>query len=214
MGGLPTASTSLEECRTGRPKAFKMGVAAALFSALLTAASLASMQDGQTPAAAPCVSPPRPAALAAGTVVRVVDGDTIHVLTGGAVRRVRLLGVDTPELHPGGKLNRDARRSGESRAAIQAMGSLAAAFTRRHLDGRSVGLETDVQTLDRYGRLLAYVWLPDGSLFNVLVVREGYAQVMTVPPNVRYTGLLVTCQRLARTAHRGLWALRWPGGNY
>lgn len=102
-------------------------------------------------------------------------------------------------------LDRDARRADRSRAAILAMGRRAAAFARRHLDLQTVGLEFDVQPRDRYGRLLAYVWTSDGVLFNRLIVAEGYAQVMTVPPNVRYAALLRACEREAREARRGLW---------
>jgi micrococcal nuclease len=53
--------------------------------------------------------------------------------------------------------------------------------------------------------VLAYVWLRDGTLFNVLILREGYAQILTIPPNVRYAELFLACQREARQANRGLW---------
>ena len=62
----------------------------------------------------------------------------------------------------------------------------------------------DVQARDRYGRLLAYLWTRDGAMANVTIMGEGYAQVLTVPPNVRYQALLVACQREAREAGRGL----------
>jgi len=76
---------------------------------------------------------------------------------------------------------------------------------RRLVDGKRVRLELDVQSRDRYGRLLAYVWLGD-TMINAELVRLGYAQVMTVPPNVRHQALFVQLQRDARAARRGLWA--------
>jgi micrococcal nuclease len=72
--------------------------------------------------------------------------------------------------------------------------------------GTRVEVEQDVQARDRYRRLLAYVWFPDGRMLNVEIMREGYAQVLTVPPNVRYARLLRVCQREAREASRGRWA--------
>jgi micrococcal nuclease len=152
-----------------------------------------------------CANPPRPPTLFLGTVTRVVDGDTLQVrLRNGPTERVRLIGIDTPEVHQGEKLERDARQSGRSRAEIQALGRRASEFTRRHLNWKEVGLEPDVRTRDRYQRLLAYVW-QDKMLFNLLIVREGYAQVLTIPPNVRYADIFLTCQREARAAGRGLW---------
>jgi micrococcal nuclease len=157
--------------------------------------------------AAACVNPPRPANLFQALVTRVIDGDTIQVrLKSGPSERVRLLGIDTPEVHDSAKLDRDARQSGRSREEIRALGRLAWAFTRSRLDGKDVGMELDVQTHDAYGRLLAYVWLGDGTLFNMLILREGYAQVLTIPPNVRYVDLFLACQREARECRRGLWS--------
>ena len=157
--------------------------------------------------AASCTMPHKPGGLEPATVVRVVDGDTLVVHLGdGRTARVRLIGVDTPELHPSDKLRRDAQRSGKDAASIQALGARAATFTRKYLNGRAVHLERDVTTLDRYGRTLAYVWAGD-ELFNVTVVRDGYAALLTIPPNVKYADVLAACYRSARESHRGLWAL-------
>ncbi|HWP34952.1 MAG TPA: thermonuclease family protein, partial [Thermodesulfobacteriota bacterium] len=140
------------------------------------------------------------------TVVAVVDGDTIEVrLADGRRATVRLIGVDAPEQHDSPKLDRDAARSGLDKATIRAMGRLAADYTRRRLEGRTVELELDAETHDRYGRLLAYVWLPGDVLFNAELLREGYAQLLTVPPNVKYADRFVALQREARAAGRGLW---------
>lgn len=153
-----------------------------------------------------CASPPRPPNLIQARVVRVVDGDTIRVrLPNGRTERVRLIGIDTPEVYDSEKLERDVRESGRSREEIQALGRLASEFTRKRLDGQAIGLELDVQTRDKYGRLLAYVWLLDGTLFNMVIMKEGYAAIYTFPPEVKYADLFLACQREAREKGRGLW---------
>lgn len=153
-----------------------------------------------------CVNPSSPPNLFRSSVIKVVDGDTADVrLIGGLRERVRFLGIDTPEVFAGSKLDRDSRESGRPKEVIQALGRLASDFTKRHLRNKEVRLEFDVQTRDQYGRLLAYLWLDDGTLFNMLILREGYAQVLTIPPNVKYSALFLACQREARNAVRGLW---------
>jgi micrococcal nuclease len=177
----------------------------ALAAAAALLVSLAAAWSAR-PATA-CVSPVRPLNLFQALVTRVIDGDTIQVrLRNGPSERVRLIGIDTPEVHDSAKLDRDARQSGKSKEEIRALGRLAWDFTRARLDGKDVSLELDVQTRDAYGRLLAYVWLRDGTMFNVVILREGYAQVLTIPPNVRYADLFLVCQREAREHRRGLWS--------
>ncbi len=139
-------------------------------------------------------SVPAAAAALEGVVVRVVDGDTIHVRLGDRVEKVRYIGVNTPEVHH--------PRKGEEPG-----GREAAAMNRQLAEGQRVRLELDVRTRDRYGRLLAYVWVGD-TMINAELVRRGYAQVMTVPPNVRHQALFLRLQRDARAAGRGLWAAR------
>lgn len=126
-----------------------------------------------------------------GVVVRVVDGDTIHIRIESRVEKVRYIGINTPELH------HPAR--GEEPGAREAT-----AVNRALVGGKQVRLDLDVQERDRYGRLLAYVWAGE-LLVNAELVRRGYAQVMTVPPNVRYQELFLKLQREAREAGRGLW---------
>jgi len=125
-----------------------------------------------------------------GTVVRVVDGDTIHVKVGDYVEKVRYIGMNTPEIHHPTKGEQPGGRE--------------AAEMNRRLVGKRVRLELDVRSRDRYGRLLAYVWVGE-LMVNAELVRLGYAQVMTVPPNVRHQELFVKLQREAREAGRGLW---------
>ncbi len=127
------------------------------------------------------------------TVVRVVDGDTLVVRAAGREETVRLIGVDTPEtVHP--------------TIGAQPGGPEASAFTRRLLPpGTRVTLELDVQQRDRYGRMLAYIYLPDGRMLNAELLRTGLAQLLTIPPNVRYVDLFARLQREAREAGRGFW---------
>jgi micrococcal nuclease len=126
-----------------------------------------------------------------GAVERVVDGDTIQVRVDGRVETVRYIGVNTPELrHP----LRGAEPGGREAWTVN----------RELVAGKHVRLEMDAQARDRYGRLLAYVWV-DGVMVNAELVRRGYAQVMTVPPNVRYQRLFLALQREARQSGRGLW---------
>jgi micrococcal nuclease len=127
------------------------------------------------------------------TVVRIVDGDTIQVRIADRLERVRYIGMNTPEIHH--------PRKGEEPG-----GREASEVNRELVAGKQVRLELDVQERDRYGRLLAYVWVGD-TMVNAELVRRGYAQVMTIPPNVRYQELLVKLQREAREAGRGLWRL-------
>lgn len=124
-------------------------------------------------------------------VVRVVDGDTIEVSINGTAEKVRLIGVDTPEtVHP---------TIGE-----EPYGREASNFTKKMLTDKEIKLEFDVEERDRYGRLLAYVWL-DEELFNEVLLKEGYAQLATYPPNVKYVERFKAAQKEAREAGRGLW---------
>ena len=123
------------------------------------------------------------------TVTRVVDGDTFEISTG---EKVRMIGIDTPETvkpnHP-----------------VETYGKEASNFTKQLLTGQEVRLVFDVEPHDRYKRLLAYVYLPDGTFVNEKLVREGYARIMTIPPNVAYADLFLEAERDARKHNRGLW---------
>ncbi len=102
------------------------------------------------------------------TVSKITDGDTFHCVTGGEDITVRLIGVDTPELPT-------------------PEGITAKSYTETHIPvGTVVRLELDVQVLDDFHRVLAYVYLPDGRMLNEVLLREGAAVIMTVPPNVKY----------------------------
>ena len=140
-------------------------------------------------------------------VVKVYDGDTFKCrLESGEEVKVRLIGIDTPESRRNRKAYRDAEKSGKSVEEIVRLGKMASEFTKRLIPpGTVVYLETDVQLHDRYGRLLAYVYLPDGRMLNEVLVEEGYATVYPFPPNVKYAERFVELQRKAMMERRGLW---------
>ena len=129
---------------------------------------------------------------------RVVDGDTIELRDG---RLVRYIGIDTPEVR--------RRVAGRWTEDPEPFGLAAAAANRALVDGRTVRLEYDIQRTDRYGRLLAYVYvrLADGAevMVNERLVAEGIAQPMTIPPNVRHAERLRALADEARRGRRGLW---------
>ena len=135
-------------------------------------------------------------------VVRAVDGDTLKLENG---ERVRLIGIDTPEMHESAKLYRDSKKSGQDVKVIQALGRKAYDFTRELVEGKRVRLEFDVEKQDKYKRLLAYVYLPDGLFVNAEIVKQGYASLMTYPPNIKYVDTFKKLYQEARENKRGLW---------
>lgn len=136
-------------------------------------------------------------------VRRVIDGDTIELESG---ERVRLIGIDTPEVHESNKLHKDSQRTGEDISTIQALGRRSWEFTKKLVEGKRVNLEFDVEKYDKYNRLLAYVYLKkDGTFVNAEIIKQGYASLMTFPPNVKYADLFVKLYQEARNNKRGLW---------
>lgn len=135
-------------------------------------------------------------------VSRVIDGDTIILESG---ERVRLIGIDTPEMHDSNKLYRDSKNSKQDISSIKKMGRLSYQFTKNLLEGKKVKLEFDVEKFDKYKRILAYVYLKDGTFVNAQIVKEGFASLMTYPPNVKYAYLFLELYREARENKRGLW---------
>jgi micrococcal nuclease len=118
---------------------------------------------------------------------------------------VRLIGIDTPEMHESEKLYRDSARSKQDISTIQKLGRRAYEFTKNLVEGKRVSLEFDVEKHDKYGRLLAYVYLKDGTFVNAKIVEEGYASLMTFPPNVKYADLFLKLYQEARNYRKGLW---------
>ncbi len=158
---------------------------------------------GSAPLGEPAPSSATNDRLVSGQVVRVVDGDTAHIVIDGVREKVRFIGIDTPE----------------STREIEPYGKAASNHTKELIDGRTVWLETDAELRDRYGRLLAYVWLEEptdrsdaqvrSKMLNARLLLDGYAQIYTFPPNVRYAESFVAYQQEARRADTGLWSV--PG---
>lgn len=135
-------------------------------------------------------------------VKRAVDGDTLELENG---ERVRLIGIDTPEMHDSQKLFRDSRNLQQDIQTIKALGRRAYEFTRALVEGKMVRLEFDVEKYDKYKRLLAYAYLKDGTFINAKIVEEGFASLLTIPPNVKYSDLFLKLYRQARENKKGLW---------
>jgi micrococcal nuclease len=128
--------------------------------------------------------------------VDVVDGDTIKVEIDGKRYTLRYIGIDTPE-------------TVDPRQPVQWMGAEASAANEELVAGQTVQLEKDVSEVDRYGRLLRYVWLQrDGAwlLVNYELVRRGFAHASSYPPDVHYQDLLRQAEAEARTDGIGLWS--------
>ena len=129
-----------------------------------------------------------------GTIVRVVDGDTVDIRFGDIEERVRLIGIDTPETK-------------KPDSPIECFGPEASTFTHDLLPtGTPVMVVRDVEARDDYGRLLGYVYRgSDGLFVNLELVARGYASPLTIPPNVNFAVDFVQAARDAEAADRGLW---------
>ena len=163
------------------------------------------------------------------TVERVIDGDTLKLTNG---ERVRLIGIDTPESKPNDKAKRDIERTGQDLETITKMGQKVTEYVKRIIKpGQEIRLDFDVQEKDKHGRLLAYVYrthetareFSDVKLVKLLkinpknrfkvyeifvnaeIISLGYAQPMTIPPNVKYAELFKELYEEAREQKRGLW---------
>lgn len=123
-------------------------------------------------------------------VTKVVDGDTIEI-EGGA--HVRYIGVNTPEtVHP--------------TKPVECFGKEASDYNKTLLEGGLIRLERDISDTDKYGRLLRYIYLPDGTFVNLKMVTGGYAYADTYPPDIAHAKEFVTAQSAARASRQGLWA--------
>jgi micrococcal nuclease len=136
-------------------------------------------------------------------VTKVIDGDTFDIDTG---EKVRLIGIDTPELHHPTK-------------PIQCFGKEAMSKMKELVEGKTVRLEKDISETDRYGRLLRFVYLespsisatpvpsgkPNELFVNAYLVEEGYAHAATFPPDVNKADLFKQLERRAMINNKGLW---------
>lgn len=138
---------------------------------------------------------PRIEANALYSVVRVIDGDTMVVDINGEAETIRLIGLDTPE-------TMDPRRP------IQCFGIEASNKVKNILAGQKVNIETDPSQgmRDKYGRLLAFIFLPDGTLFNKMMIEEGYGHEYTYNLAYKYQAEFQAAEAQARKLKMGLWA--------
>lgn len=127
------------------------------------------------------------------TIARVVDGDTIILRLQNQTQTVRLLGIDTPEtLHP--------------TKPVECFGPEASAFTKATLKiGMQVKLVRDVESRDRFQRLLVYLYLADGTLFNQLLIDQGFARTLSIEPNTAFATQFASHESSARSRRVGLW---------
>jgi len=141
-----------------------------------------------------CGSNGRPPPGAHGTVpvTEVTDGDTLHISYGGRDERLRLIGIDTPEVPWYG-------------GDVECFGVEAGLYVRGRLSGRDVRIEFDRERRDRFGRLLAYVYV-DRELVNLTLVRLGYARAYAVPPNTARSRAFAAAEAEARSSMLGLWS--------
>jgi endonuclease YncB( thermonuclease family) len=122
-------------------------------------------------------------------VAYAVDGDTVKLTTG---ETLRYIGIDTPETkHP--------------RKPVEPFGKEASAVNEKLVSGKEILVEFNVTKRDKYGRLLGYVFLEDGTFVNAELVKKGYAKVITYPPNVKYAEFFRKLQAEAIKHKRGLW---------
>lgn len=126
-------------------------------------------------------------------VTYVTDGDTIKATVNGKEETIRMILVDTPETkHPN--------------KPVQPFGPEASEFTKKMLSGKKIGLEKDVSERDRYGRLLAYIWV-DGKLFNQMLIEKGLARVAVYQPDIKYLDEFRNIQSKAQKAGIGIWSI-------
>ncbi len=134
-------------------------------------------------------------------VTHVVDGDTIDVDMNGKTERIRLIGIDTPE-------------TVDPRKPVQCFGKEASDETKKMLSGKQIRLESDPTQDDRdkYGRLLRYVFLQDGTNYNQWLIDQGYAHEYTYHIPYKYQAEFKAAERAARDSNLGLWSPKTCGG--
>lgn len=146
------------------------------------------------PASTPTIETVSSPSLNLYKVIRVVDGDTIEIEGGNGAPsgvKVRLIGIDTPELNKTGVTGCFGRESYD--------------YANKLLTGQTIRLEKDVSETDRYGRLLRFIYL-DNTFINDKLVRDGYARVYTYPPDVKFQEQFKLSEKYARENNLGLWS--------
>lgn len=129
------------------------------------------------------------------TVTEITDGDTIKVSRAdSSIAIIRYIGIDTPETKHQG--------SGED----EPFGQIATEVNSWLVNGKTVYLQKDATDTDRYGRLLRYVYTDNGIMVNYVLIRLGYATILTIPPNVAFQSKFYAAQQLAREEGKNLFA--------
>lgn len=128
-------------------------------------------------------------------VTKIVDGDTFWVDDGSAKGlKIRLIGIDAPETRA--RFGKPAGFYGQESKD----------FLTLLIKEKQVALVSDLDSLDRYGRTLSYAYLKEGTFINAEMIINGYAVIMTIPPNVKYADHFYELQKEARQNRKGIWA--------
>ncbi|MBX4187052.1 MAG: thermonuclease family protein [Candidatus Doudnabacteria bacterium] len=123
-------------------------------------------------------------------VAQVIDGDTVVLINGD---HVRYIGIDTPEEF-------------DQRKPVQCFAKEAAEKNRQLVEGKKIKFEKDVNTYDKYGRWLGYVYLEDGTFVNEKLVRDGFAFSYVYPPDIFKSEIFIAAETYARENKLGLWS--------
>jgi len=173
-----------------------MGMGMRTGTMALAALTLCGCDPFEAADAEPTTTVSAPAGLVANAVIDdVIDGDTVDVLIDGRTERIRLIGIDTPETK-------------KHNSPIECFGPEASAFTELLLPvGTPVYIERDIVNRDDYGRILGYVYRAnDGIFVNYELMRQGFAQPMSIPPNEAFAELFADAARAAEADNAGIWA--------
>jgi micrococcal nuclease len=196
-----TAATLVVACQSVAPPLVTTPLPPTLAPvATLPAASTQPVTTAPVSASSPLVGLAPGGSVQLATVSKVTDGDTIHVNIDGTDYSLRYIGMDAPETVDPNK-------------PVQPGGHEAAAANQALVEGQQVYLEKDVSETDRFGRLLRYVWLKNGTGWLMVdreLVREGWARAKAYPPDTKYQQILDEAQAEAQAAHVGLWAPGFP----
>lgn len=144
------------------------------------------LRDKSAEVVQPVNSPTPRNILTEARVIKVFDGDTIEIEGG---QKVRYIGIDAAEVYP----------------TQQCFSNESLIKNRELVLGKTVRLEKDISETDKYGRLLRFVYVGDTFIDDYLV-RNGYAKIMTIPPDVKYQNQFLDSEKYAKENNLGLWS--------
>jgi micrococcal nuclease len=139
-------------------------------------------------------------------VKKIFDGDTFEAEISGKIEKVRMLGIDSPERWDSEKFDRDMERTGRDKKTIQQLGELSYEHTVKLISGKKVILKPEPggDNKDKYGRLLRYVYLEDGTFVNMVIVEDGYANAYRKFRLSKQKDF-IEAEKKAREDKKGLW---------